>query len=239
MLDLAKQSGEVSTAFEIRPATTRAELTDIATLRRSGYRLPGHAALPVESIDFARHAVVLGAFDKQSNQVLGTMRVLLTGHGPSEVSEYINLPPIWQESSYVEARHLCVPRSEHALPVKILLCKALYLLAIEHDCFRAVIATRPALQGFYRLLHFDDLSTNPISFTPPSSRTEHRVMGLRLDTLKTEWRADAENDTLYRIFFEQQHADLRLPGNADVLNPLSNSRLEAMFPPADIIPDAS
>ncbi|MGC1443793.1 MAG: hypothetical protein WA888_24550 [Burkholderiaceae bacterium] len=226
MRRLSEQIGTVSLPFEIRPVATVDELLQVAGLRQAGYRSQRPADQEIDLLDWAAHAVVLGAYEKASGQLLGSMRVLLGSLGDGEISRYVNLPSDWKFQPCAEARLLCVARSAHQVGVKILLCKALYELALLHDCGQLVIASRRALQGFYRLMYFDDIVPEGLMFTPPGTAHSHLVLGLRLDGIRERWRADPEMAAFYRVVFEQYHPDLVLPADPQTLNPLS-----ALFKP--------
>lgn len=229
MRALATVDGAVSLPFVIRPVRSLPELAEVGAMRRSSYRLLSNPLRTIDEIDFAKHAIVLGAFDKRSRKLLGTMRVLVSSRGPSEIERYVDLPATWTNSSFGEARHLCVPRSSrHYLSVKIMLFKSLYLTARIQNCPSLVIATRRALQGMYRLMHFVDVQDTPTLFTPDGTRHEQTVLGLSLENLSDRWNNDPKLITFHHLFFEQHHADLLLP-TADVLNPLAGTYVKKQW----------
>lgn len=212
--------------FEIRPVESLAELAEVGAMRQASYRLMSDPLQSIDELDFARHAIVLGAFDKQSQRLLGTMRILVGSRGPSEIARYVNLPTEWSQSPFGEARHLCVPRSSrYAIAIKILLYKSIYQIATEQQCSSLVIATRRALQGMYRLMHFDDVRQTPTTFIPDGTEHEHTVLGLSLDRLAERWGKDHEMKTFHRIFFQQTHPDLLLPSGGFV-NPLTGAAIK-------------
>jgi len=180
----------------------------------------------IDELDFATNAIILGAFDKKSRKLLGTMRLVVGSRGPSEVSRYVELPSVWSQLPFGEARHLCVPRtSKHSLGIKILLFKSFYLTALQHNCESLIIASRQALQGMYRLMHFVDVQESPVTFLPPGTHQQQTVLGLSLPNIEQRWKNDPKLVTHHRVIFEQEHPDLLLPlGNA--INPLAGSRVK-------------
>lgn len=229
MRALSVLDGDVSLPFEIRPIKSPAELAEVGAMRRSSYRLLSNPLHTVDDLDFASHAIVLGAFDKQSRRLLGTMRVLISSRGPSEIARYVDLPTSWSESPFGEARHLCVPRlSKHHLSVKVMLFKSLYLVAQDQNCSSLVIATRGALQGMYRMMHFVDLRDSATKFVPNGSHHEQTVLGLQISDLAQRWKDDSEMTAFHRLFFEQKHPDLSLPTGA-ALNPLSGAYIKGQW----------
>lgn len=229
MRALSAYDGDVSLPFEIRPIKSPAELAEVGAMRHSSYRLLSNPLHAIDDLDFASHAIVLGAFDKKSHKLLGTMRILLSSRGPSEIARYIDLPEAWSNTPFGEARHLCVPRlSRHHLSVKVMLFKSLYLLAHDQNCDSLVIATRGALQGMYRMMHFVDLQESSTKFVPDGTHHEQTVLGLPMSGLAQRWNDDPEMVAFHRLFFKQNHPDLSLPSGAS-LNPLTGAYIKQQW----------
>lgn len=217
-------NGEVALPFVVRAIQTIEELQAVARLRHTGYRLSGLRTEDTidHAFDLAPNTVIFGAFDKTDQSLIGTIRVVIGSRGPVEVSSYCAVPTAIYEAPQAEARWFCVPRGSHNALVKLLLCKALYQLAVETDCASIVVAAKRSMQGLYRLMQFDDIAQSPVVFQPDGHRHAHTVLGISVPRVREQWREDPDLAQMFKVFFEQTHPDLQIPADSQrVLNPLS------------------
>ncbi|MGB7180694.1 MAG: hypothetical protein WBD51_02085 [Burkholderiaceae bacterium] len=211
--------------FVVRPVSDSDELLRIAEVRLAAYRIDLKNDLSVlsEAIDvedYAENALVLAAFDKKSDDVLGTMRIAFSSRGPTTMQSVAGLPNEWNARDYGEARLLCVPKHEHSRMILLMLCKAFYLACRQQSIDHMLIGSRRAMEPFYEFLCFSDIADNPLFFTPPTHDMPHRIMSLRVDNLQHIWQNASERDLLSQMFFKQRHFDIQL-GGAALQNPLS------------------
>ena len=211
--------------FVVRPVSNNEELLRVAEVRLTAYRATpredgSRIAEAIDQDDYAENALVLAAFAKETEDVLGTIRLAFSPRGPTAMNVVGGLPADWHKREFGEARLLCVPISEHNRVVTVMLCKAFYLACLQQDIATMLIGSRKAMEPFYRILGFDDISEPATFFRPPPSHTmAHRVMSLNIVGLQEHWLNMGDRDTLLRMFFDQEHADIQL-GNS-YLNPLT------------------
>ncbi len=218
--------------FVVRAVSTTDELLTVARLRLSVYRVaakgeepPLESALDVE--DFAANSQVLAAIDKETNEMIGTMRIAFSSRGPTTMEQLISLPEPWRHAPYAEARLLCVPKSENSRMVLLMLCKTFFKACRIEGVDNIIIGARRAMEPFYRILCFEDVSDPPMFFSPAANNMPHRILALRVSQLEQIWPQHDFTENLRRMFFVQQHEDIRLGRAAPLINPLSG-----MHPPS-------
>ncbi len=207
--------------FAIRVVCSNDELIKVARLRLSVYRVDADVENAIDVEDFSENSVVLAAFDKESEEVIGTMRVAFSSRGKTTMQNLAALPGLWGTLPYGEARLLCVPKSEHSRMVLLMLCKAFFQLCRTEGLDNIIIGSRRAMEPFYRILCFEDVATPPLYFSPPSNSMPHRILGLRVSQLEHIWSMHDNTGNLRHIFFAQKHADIELGGEDRVRNPLA------------------
>ncbi len=204
------------------------DLLKVAQLRLAVYRLPstgltGNLERAIDADDYADNSVVLAAFDKITDDVIGTMRVSFSTRGKTTMQALADLPGFWGTMPYGEARMLCVPKSEHSRMVLLMLCKAFFQSCRIEGLENIIIGARRAMEPFYRILCFDDVRNPPLFFTPPTINAPHRILGLQVSKLESIWAQHETTEDLRHIFFTQRHADIDLGNSGPIVNPLSRS----------------
>ncbi|MEZ5649079.1 MAG: hypothetical protein R3E87_00855 [Burkholderiaceae bacterium] len=217
------QPGIARLPFEIRRVARAAELEAVVQQRIAGYRL-GSRKSAIDAFDFADNCIVLGAFDKENGQCLGSIRLVLGDRGPNEITAFVAFDEPWRTLTKIEARRFVVPRTIYSMKVKVMLMKALYAVA-ESQRIGAIVATSAeGLASTYRMMHFQDLQPGGLTVRPPGARKPATVVAIEVGKLKGLWRDDRDLANFYRIWFEQQHPDLHLEPSAR--NPLAVLRDE-------------
>lgn len=213
--------------FTVRPVTNSEELLRVAEVRLTAYRSNAantgsdtrslSDAIDIE--DYAPNSVVLAAFDKGTDDILGTLRIAFSNRGATTMQSVAGLPDIWATRPYGEARLLCVPTHDQSRMILLMLCKAFYQACRKQEIDHMLIGSRRAMQPFYEFLCFSDIALEPVFFTPPNHDLQHRIMSLRIDDLEKTWQAAPGREVLKQIFFDQHHTDIAL-ADADSTNPL-------------------
>jgi len=215
-----------SLPFTIRPVRTHAELLDVARLRLEAYRIstirsPEDLESAIDTEDYSENSVVLAAFEKATDKVIGTMRIGFSTRGKTTMKSLAKMPGHWGSRPYGEARMLCMLKSEHSRMVLLMLCKAFFGACRTEGLDNIIIGARRGMEPFYRILCFDDVRDPPLYFSPPSTDMPHRVLGLEVSRLEEIWGLHKSMSSLRRMFFDQTHSDIAMDDLPPVINPLA------------------
>lgn len=180
---------ETTKQVHIRPLDSFGELKQVLDLRYRGY---GHFAAPdqaLDMLDLSDHSLILVA-ELANRGIVGTLRLIDGGPGKIELEQFVPITTIPQlhQRSFVEATRFTIRHCRELLAVKLLLCKALWLYALQQGHEHVVISSTQRLAKFYRMLMFEDIGSAGIYHHPRLGQSEHRTFILPVHTALDRYR---------------------------------------------------
>jgi hypothetical protein len=198
--------------FKVKLVCDEAQLLRVQALRQLAYgrHLPGQAEAfgRADAQDRMPGTVIFYAEDKQSGELVGSVRAQSNRYAPLQIEGSIELPPSHQGRQLAEITRLCVlPGYEHQ--VRLALLKALYLYCIAMQIGGVVAGSRRSLLRTYVSLGFTDLFGDERMCTlMHAGGLPHRVLFremLKTDAPVRNWRPQ-DHDFVYRDF----HPDIEV-----------------------------
>lgn len=198
--------------FKVKLVCDELQLLRVQALRQMAYgrHLPGQAEAfgSADAQDRTPGTVIFYAEDKESGELVGSVRAQSNRHAPLQIEGSIELPPSHQGRQLAEITRLCVrPGYEHQ--VRLALLKALYLYCIAMQIGGVVAGSRRSLLRTYLSLGFTDLfGDERMCPLQHAGGLPHRVLFrdmLQTDAPVRSWRPQ-DYDFVYRDF----HPDIEV-----------------------------
>lgn len=204
--------------FVVRPVGSVDELARALALRDRAYsRHLGTSASRPDEFDFAPNALLLGAFQKSTGAIVGSMRVAYGTASQIETALWHPQPRLLAGHRLADARRLCVRPGRMATLVKLALWKAFWQAAMRSGTYALLAAARPPLNEDYRMLMFREPVPGGVWFTPPDVDDPHEMLMLTLHDIEERWLAHSH--AMHRFIFVTAHPDIMV--DAQVRNPLA------------------
>lgn len=199
-----------SLSFTVRPVISHGDLVRACRVRALAYGAKSphlrESMLEPDSVDALPTTTTYLCEDKFSGQAMGTMRVQVSGPQLSPLSIDGVVPPLreFQTAYRAEITRLAAPVGADPF-VRLALWKAGFMHCRSHHVRLLMLAVRkPALIKAYTKMGAKDVCGElPI---PYAGNLPHRVMGLFLDDIESEWRM--AQHPLLKFMVETAHPDI-------------------------------
>ena len=198
--------------FSVRVVCSDTDLLRVQALRALSYgrHLPGVGASfgAADPIDRLPDTTVLIAEDKQSGEVVGSLRIQTNRREPLQIEHSVDLPESLQGQLLAEITRLSVLPG-YSGPVRLALVKACHLFCVGMQISAVMAGSRPSLLRLYRSLGFvpvfDDARLVPLRH---AGGLPHHVLVRDMVTAEAESRARGHAD--YPFVFRSFHPDISL-----------------------------
>lgn len=201
--------------FVVRQPLNHYELQQIATLRSQAYgrhnvQLGEMLTLP-EDADMQPGNVVLGAFDKADNSLLGTLRIHTNLYGPLPLEESVDLPAHMRNLRLCEVTRLAI-RYDAPTLVKLALFKTCYQTGVRHALDSITAVGRDPIYRQYENLLFQEIFPGR-GFMPIRhvANLPHKVLHLDLATAQDRWTR--AKHPLLSFMVTIRYDDIETPAN--------------------------
>lgn len=198
--------------FSVRQAQTEADLRAACEVRAAAYgrHLSNVKSLWSEpdALDRSPESVVFVAFDKDTGQPVGTIRLTTNARQPTQIEQSAELPDGIADRSIAELTRFAV-RAGHGDPgVRLGLMKAAYLWCLSRQVHWMVIGARnDALVRQYRRLGFTDLAGGAPVPLAHAANLPHKV--LAFDVISAERNWFAVRHPFYEFMIRHFHPDIQ------------------------------
>ena len=217
--------------FTLRVARSEADLRAACAVRSASYghhvpELRDPFAQPDE-LDWHPDTAVFVAYDKETDEPIGTVRLATNVRQPVQIQRSTTLPEVIGKRLVAEVTRLAVLPGNDDPRVKLALMKATYLYCLANQVQWMVIGARSdSLVRQYRRLGFTNLlgegATVPLAH---AGNLPHRVLGFDVTSAERNWHA--AQHPFYEFMVGTYHPDIQL-FTAPVSKPATPRQREAV-----------
>lgn len=201
--------------FEIRLLRTPEMLKEIVDSRFEAYQ--SHHPENIKKIlgvnkydgkDTQRNTVLLYALEKETNAILGSMRIYTNSNRPFQVEQEYTLPQPFIGQHLASFGRLAIGRGPNAKQIKYALLKSAFLYCGAFQLQHWLLATVSPLDRLYRRIGF-----SPVF--PESTKVSLHEANLKLDLLgvtQAQFSSYIQINVpdLFEFIFERYHPDIKL-----------------------------
>jgi len=200
--------------FTLRVARSESDLRAACAVRSASYghhlpELRGAFAEPDE-LDWHADTAVFVAYDKETDEAIGTARLSTNARQPVQIERSAPLPDVIGKRLVAEVTRLSVLPGNDDPRVKLALMKATYLYSLANQVHWMVIGARSdSLVRQYRRLGFTELLGEGVSVPlAHAGNLPHRVLGFDVTSAERNWHASQH--PFYEFMVGTYHPDIQL-----------------------------
>jgi predicted GNAT family N-acyltransferase len=204
-----------SLPFEIRLMRTADKLKAIVESRVLAYESHHLANLneilgekKYDGKDTQRNTVLLYAIKKETNEILGSLRIYTNTNRPLQVELEYELPEPYRDKHLASLGRLAITRGSNAKQVKYALLKSAYLYSVAFQIHHWLLATIKPMDRIYRRFGFSSVFTDSTKIQLHEASLKLELLGTTHDQFVDFIKSKLPD--FHEFVFERHHTDIKL-----------------------------